>query len=319
MHDSVAVIVVNWNGGQNLRRCVDSLLKQNSPPKRVIVVDNASEDGSLKGLEDFGSDIEVHRMARNLGFAAANNLALRLVSDCEWIALLNPDAFAATDWLAQLREAVTSNRACASFASRMLSDADPTQLDGAGDAYHFTGLAWRRGHEMQAEGRNLRAEEVFSACAGAALYRRDALVEVGGFDEAFFCYMEDVDLGFRLRLRGYRCLYVPTAVVRHVGSASTRKGSNLSVYYGHRNLEWTFFKSMPTSLLLLFLLPHVFANLYIAVKYAMRGQGRIVLSAKRDAVKDLRRVFRQRKQVQRAMTGSARDIARVLSYRPYRS
>ncbi|HEX2243491.1 MAG TPA: glycosyltransferase family 2 protein [Gammaproteobacteria bacterium] len=313
--DSLAVIVVNWNSGRNLKRCVESLLAQVSRPRRIIIVDNASEDDSLASLDSLDCAVEIHRMERNLGFAAANNFALGLASDCAWVALLNPDAFAAPDWLAQLLEAARSHPEFTFFASRMLSDAAPTLLDGAGDVYHFTGLAWRRGHGRSAGARYLQWDEVFSACAGAALYHRDALLDIGGFDESFFCYVEDVDLGFRLRLRGHRCMYVPVAVVHHVGSASTGKDSDLSVYYGHRNLIWAFFKNMPALLLAAFLMPHLVANVCAIMKHVMHGQGRIAFYAKLDAMKNLRHVFEQRKHVQKARTVSAWRIAKMLNYR----
>ena len=315
-HGKVAAVVVNWNGGENLHRCIDSLLGQTRRPARIIVVDNASDDGSLNGLASLAGAIEIVRLDSNTGFAAANNIAIEKASDCEWVALLNPDAFAAPEWLAQLLAAATANPAFASFAARMLNHADPAKLDGAGDAYHFTGLAWRRGHGTVAPNHYERGEDVFSACAGAALYRRDALLDIGGFDESFFCYMEDVDLGFRLRLRGYRCLYVPMAVVRHVGSGTTCKNSDISIYYGHRNLVWTFFKNMPLPLLLILLLPHVLMNIVVVVWFVMNGRGKVICRAKGDALWGLRRVLRQRgKAGQR--TVSSKRIAMTFSIWPY--
>jgi len=316
-HGKVAAVVVNWNGGENLRRCIDSLLGQTRRPARIIVVDNASDDGSLNGLASLAGAIEIVRLDSNTGFAAANNFAIEKASDCEWVALLNPDAFAEAAWLAELLAAANANPAFASFAARMLNHADPALLDGAGDAYHFTGLAWRRGHGTVALNHYERVKDVFSACAGAALYRRDALLEVGGFDESFFCYMEDVDLGFRLRLRGHRCLYVPMAVVRHVGSGTTGKGSDLSIYYGHRNLVWTFFKNMPLPLLALLLIPHVLMNLVAVIVFVSRGKGRIILAAKRDAVKGLGCILRARKGAKRQRNVSETVIAGALSLWPY--
>ncbi len=313
--DRVAAIVVNWNAGNMLQRSITSLTKQTRCLDRIIVVDNNSQDRSLDHLAPFGLRIEILRLQNNTGFAAANNVGIAKASDCEWVALLNPDAIAEPNWLKYLLDAAATNPAYTSFASRMLCSDNPSTLDGAGDVYHFTGFSWRRGYGWDADRRYLRPEEVFSACAGAALYHRDALMEIGGFDESFFCYMEDVDLGFRLRLRGHHCLYVPTAVVRHVGSASTGKNSDVSVYYGHRNLVWVFFKNMPASLLVLFLLPHVLANMFSIAAYAVRGRERIILRAKYDAIEGLRHIFRQRKQVQRKRTNSAWRIAKTLSYR----
>ena len=136
----------------------------------------------------------------------------------------------------------------AAFASQMRLDATPDRLDGAGDSYHVSGRAWRNGHNAPAADWPAGEHEVFAPCAAAALYRRAAFEEVGGFDESYFCYFEDVDLGFRLRLHGYRSLYVPSSVVRHVSSALSGYRSDFAVYHGERNSVWTFVKNMPAPL-----------------------------------------------------------------------
>src|SRR6185436_15150615 len=135
-----------------------------------------------------------------------------------------------------LLEAAAAEPAFACFASELRMAGDPRLLDGAGDVYHVSGLSWRRGHQRPLSGLGTERREVFSPCAAAALYRRDVLAAVGGFDESLFCYFEDIDLGFRLRLEGHRCLYVPGAVVHHVGSALSGRRSAFTVYHGHRNL-----------------------------------------------------------------------------------
>ena len=119
-------------------------------------------------------------------------------------------------------------------------------LDGTGDAYHMSGLVWRMGHGMPVSSDTGKDYEVFSPCAAVAFYRRSAMQKIGGFDEEYFCYVEDVDLGFRLRLAGFRCLYVPKSVAHHVGSGATGgQHSDFAAYHGHRNLVWTFVKDMP--------------------------------------------------------------------------
>lgn len=148
----------------------------------------------------------------------------------------------------------------------------------------------------------------------AALYRRSAFLEVGGFDEGYFCYFEDVDLGFRLRLLGYGCRYVPDAVVRHIGSAVTGRGSAFSRYYGHRNLVWTWWKNMPGPLFWLYLPPHLALNLGSIVWFMLRGQGAILLRAKWDALRGLRRCWRQRQQIQARRRISCGQLWRVLNH-----
>ena len=145
----------------------------------------------------------------------------------------------------------------------------------------------------------LSTEEIFSPCAAAALYYRDAFLQIGGFDEDFFSYFEDVDLGFRLRLNGYRALYVSNAVVYHVGSATFGMNSDFSLYHSHRNLVWTFFKNMPRCLLLRYLPAHIFANLIYVFYYAIFGRGSILWKAKWDAILGLPLILGKRKEIQK--------------------
>lgn len=308
----IAVVIVNWNGGVDLTTCLRSLAAQERRPDRVIVVDNGSTDGSLDSALPSFPFVEAIRLGTNVGFAAANNVALRACGECEWVALLNPDAFPTASWLSRLAAAARANPACAAFASQLRSANDRGLLDGIGDVYHVSGLVWRAGHGAPLpvpEG----PREVFSACAAAALYRRDALMEIGGFDERFFCYVEDVDAGFRLRLRGHRCLYVPDAVVHHVGSASSGKGSDFSTYHGHRNLVWTFFKDMPAPLLALYLPQHIMLNVLSVVWFSARGQARTIWRAKWDALRGLPAVLRERRQVQRERRISAVDLRSAMA------
>lgn len=280
-------------------QCLDHLARQTVRPRKVVIVDNASTDGAIDALApELANGISIVRMGHNAGFAAANNRGFEEIGDCEWVALLNPDAFPAEDWLEKLLAAARHNPAFQFFACRQLMAQDPERLDGAGDAYHVSGAHWRRGYGAGRATQD-RPLEVFSACGAAALYRADVLREVGGFDEQFFCYAEDVDLGFRLRLRGYRCLYVPEAVVHHVGSASTGRGSDFVVYYGHRNLVWVFVKNMPGALLWRYLPQHLLFNLVSMAWFTARGQGRAILRAKIDALKGIRAILAKRENIQK--------------------
>jgi len=192
------------------------------PPCEVVIVDNASTDSSAVGLEECYPHVKVVRLDKNIGFAAANNHAARLVSEeCNWIALLNPDAFLEPTWVESLMDAVKHHPGYAFLGSRLMNANEPSNYDGTGDCCHISGLVWREGHGNAADASALKMKEIFSPCAAAALYRRQTLVDLGRFDEDYFCYVEDVDLGFRLRLAGHKVMYVPDAVVHHVGSAAT--------------------------------------------------------------------------------------------------
>ena len=311
----IAVIVVNWNGGDWLTRCLQSALSQERRPDRIVVVDNASQDGSLSSARRLFPRVEVIPLAANVGFAAANNVALRACEDCDFVALLNPDAFATPSWLARLAAAAERNPDYATFASQIRMAHDDRLLDGAGDVYHVSGLTWRAGHGMPAPASDA-PRDVFTPCAAAALYRRDALLDIGGFDERYFCYLEDVDVGFRLRLRGHRCLYVPEAVVHHVGSATTGKGSDFSTYHGHRNLVWTFLKDMPAPLLALYLPQHLLLNVISMAWFTIQGRGRTILRAKWHALRGLPAVLGERRRVQQRHRGLPQPATQSLFGQP---
>ena len=309
----VVVIIVNYNSGPDLRRCLEALAGQTLRPRQVMLVDNASTDGSADAAEALFAGLQVIRCAENLGFAAANNLAMTRCEPTEWLALLNPDAFPDPNWLAALQQTVQDYPQYAMFGSQLLDAADPARLDGIGDCYHCSGLAWRGGHGASALEQGQRPQEIFAPCAAAALYRRRAVMEASGFDERFFCYMEDVDLGFRLRLLGYRGCHAPMAIVHHVGSGSTGVRSAFSTYHGHRNLVWTYVKNMPGCWFWWYLPAHLTLNLLSLIGLALRGQGRIALRAKRDALRQLPSVWRQRQQLQRQRRVSGAEIRRVLT------
>ncbi|MBX7164748.1 MAG: glycosyltransferase family 2 protein [Pirellulales bacterium] len=319
---TVALIVVHYNSGPHLLRCLAAVAGQTRRPDRVLLFDNGSGDGASREAQARWPWVEVIRSDHNLGFAVANNRALALCPDADWIALLNADAFPEPDWLEQLlAAAAVSGERCAALASLMLRDDRPERLDGAGDAYHASGFAFRlRCGEDRAQ-TSLAAGEVFAACAAAALYRRAALDEVGAFDEDYFCYFEDVDLGLRLRLAGYHARLVPCAVVRHVGSASRGRTSNFTVYHAHRNLVWTWWKCLPVALLLGYLPQHLLLQLVSIGWFAARGQGRTILRAKWHALRGLPRVWRQRRSIQARRRASHGELHRAILHgvlAPYR-
>lgn len=294
----VAVVIVNWNGAKFLERCLTALINQTVKAHEIILLDNASSDESIKIAQRF--PVRLIQQNSNTGFARGNNLAIEAASnESEWIALINPDAYAEPHWLETLLAAAETHPEFDVFTSRLLNAADPTLLDGAGDAYHISGLVWRIGHGKPVSETTEKTREVFSPCAAAALYRRSALREVGGFDEDYFCYIEDVDLGFRLRLAGYRCLYVPESVAHHVGSGTTGgQHSDFSIYHGHRNLVWAYVKNMPGILFWLLLPVHLCLNLIGIAYFTMRGKGKVILAAKYAAITGLPKMWRKRREIQ---------------------
>lgn len=306
-----AIVVVYRSDPAALARCIRCLKQQSVSAQSIIIVDN-SEEADLKtmGL----GNVEILHPSENIGFAAGNNFGTADAGS-EFIALLNPDAFPKRDWLENLLNAADKNPQCASFGSVQLLEQDPEILDGIGDTYHPSGLFRREGYGRRRDDYgDLQAREIFSPCAAAALYRREAFETVRGFDEDFFCYGEDVDLGFRLRLAGWKSMLVPDALVRHVGSASSGgQRSDFATYHGHRNMVWVYVKNMPGILFWLFLPLHVMANFASLLVLTLRGQGKVGLRAKIDALKGLPKMWKKRKMIQSTRVASVMDIWRALS------
>ncbi len=259
----VLVVIVAFEAGAYLQRCIDALEAQTFRDWRAIVWDNASSDGAVEGLV-VGERVARRRSEENLGFAAANNRAAALLQS-RYVATLNPDAFADPQWLARLVQTAEAFGVEA-VGSLQLDDLDPDRLDGAGDCMSVAGFAWRGGYGHPAVSAPQEVCEIFAPCAAAALYRRDAFEAQGGFDERFFCYYEDVDLGFRLRLAGGICLLDPRARVRHVGSGVTRTISGFAEYHGFRNRIWSFLRNMPAPLLPIAAPAHMLLTLYILAR-----------------------------------------------------
>ena len=261
----ISVVIVNYNGGAFLQEAVNALSRQTLKDFELIVFDNASSDGSADALDLTGlAEARLIRHSDNIGFAAGNNRAAEAARGT-WLALLNPDTVAAPDWLEKLIAASQAYPDCRNFASAQINLNNPDLLDGAGDAYLIFGFPWRGGFGRPAS-ELPPSGWVFSACGAAAMYDRELFLSMGGFDERFFCYCEDVDLGFRLQLAGYDCRFVSEAVVRHAGSGITGHRSAFSTYYGTRNRIWTYSKNMPPAVLVATFPVHVLLTLYIVAR-----------------------------------------------------
>ncbi len=310
----VSIIIVTWNSKKYLRTFLDKLSVQIFHNFEVILVDNGSENGELDELQEEYQNLHLYikKLDSNYGFAVANNLGARLACG-QWLALINADAYPEPGWLEKLLSIAEQNPKYSFFSSRQIQFNAPDLLDGAGDAYHISGLAWRNGYKLPSKIYGLEQKESFSACAAAALYSREEFLKVGGFDEDYFSYFEDVDLGFRLRLSGAKCLYVPEAVVHHVGSASTGKRSDFSVYHGYRNLIWTFVKDMPSPLIWIFLPLHIAAILFFAFYLTLRGQGKAIWKAIFDAIRGLPKMIEKRKTIQKNKKIKWAELLKVMS------
>lgn len=271
--ESIAtLIIVTYRSAPHIPRLTAALNALVERRFDLIVVDNASPPEQRPTEQDFPKGARFIQLETNEGFAAANNRAAALAKT-PYLVLLNPDAFPEPDWLGALLTAAAAHPDAGAIGSTQISASDPTSYDGLGDCYHAFGVPWRGGYGASRARTPALPGETFSACAAAALYRADAWRDLGGFDERFFCYCEDVDLGFRLRLAGYICIQEPTAIVHHVGGASSGARSDFAVFYGTRNRTWTFLKNMPAPLLGLFGLPHLAVLALFLFVSPFRGTG----------------------------------------------
>lgn len=298
-----------------MAKCVQSILDQTETDFECFIVDNGSEDGSLETLPKLDKRFKIIEMGYNSGFAVANNHAAKL-STSPWIALLNPDAFARPNWLKELLFAaeLAPNIKMAGSTQFLALKEKPT-LDGAGDCYHACGIAYRAGYgkEIPPPATGL----VFGPCGAAALYHRETFLKLGGFDERFFCYHEDVDLAFRIQLAGGDCVQSSDAIIDHVSSAIADKVPNFAVYHGTRNRIWTFFKTMPLGLMILLLPAHIFANFaYLYWSLFRKNRFTPTFNGIVDAIKGLPETFADRRKIQAQRKISSVALAKKFAWSP---
>lgn len=294
----ISVIVLNYNGLRWLSLCLDALAAQlGAPPFEIVLVDNASTDGSAAWVKAQYPEVRVLENGANLGFAAGNNAGARIARG-EWFAFLNNDTAAQPDWLARLYAAAIEHPAFAIVTSRIVLMDHPDIIDSAGDGYLLAGGAFKHGHGGLARD-YVTSREVFGACGAAFLIKRTVFDELGGFDESFFMVYEDVDLSYRARLRGHRVWFAGDAIVRHAVSASLGRASAMAVFHGQRNLEWTWIKNTPSSLLWRTAPSHIVYSLAGVLHYLRVGRFGPALRGKLAALAQLPRVLRARREVQR--------------------
>lgn len=214
----ITAVIPNYNGAGLLRACLDSVLAGTQVP-RVIVVDNGSEDGSCTMLEEHYPQVLVMRLPANTGFCHAVNVGLHLVQT-HYALLLNNDTMVEKDAVEKLLDGARRRPECFAVQALMVSMKDPEVVDDAGDLYNALGWAFARG-KGKSRAHCSRPVPVFAACAGAALYRMSVFDEIGWFDERHYCYLEDIDIGWRAQIYGYRSYLEPSAAVHHAGSATT--------------------------------------------------------------------------------------------------
>ena len=268
----MGVVIVNWNRQALLRACLNSLARQTHPSFQVLVVDNGSTDGSASMVEEMAKSFPVPlgliSNSTNLGFCAANNQGIWALNT-ELLGLLNNDAEVEPGWLEALEQAIRQGDDVGMAASKIVVWEDPTRIDKCGHLIYPDGQNRGRGSGQTDRGQFDRPEEVLWPDGCAAMYRRAMLEDIGGFDEDFFAYADDAELGLRARWAGWRCWYTPAAVVRHHRGATLGLGSSRRLTLIERNRVWLAVKLFPGRLLWAngaYLLARILAGMWAAVR-----------------------------------------------------
>lgn len=308
--DSLSVVVLNWNGRHHLDVCLTSLQQQTVPPLEIILVDNGSADGSVGHVEQHYPAVRIIALPENTGFCTGNNAGIKHARG-RFIALLNNDTEVESDWLEKLFASAKRHPGAGLFASKMLLFDDRKAIDTTGDEFHVAGFASKRGWLMP-DGRLYNVEQyVFGACAGAVLFRRSMLENVGLLDDDFFANGEDVDLSFRALLKGYRCMYVPDAVVYHKGGATIGQ-NNQWFYLMRRNQLWIMVKNMPLALLIKYCPLIIFYNVLSIAYHSIQGRAALIGRAYWDAVTGMPAMLRKRRKIQSDRRIPLKDVESML-------
>jgi len=292
MNPLISIIIVNFNGLRYLGPCLSSLEKQSYEPCEIILVDNGSSDGSAGYVRAHFPKVIVVETGTNRGFAGGTNAGIKEAHG-DFILTLNNDTITDSHFLENIIKPMLADKRVGMCASKMRFP--DGRINSTGICFSRSGAAWDRGILEADLGQYEDETEVFGPCAGAALYRRAMLDEIGLFDEDFFLYMEDVDLAFRARWAGWFCRYVPSAKVTHIHGGTTGINSELSVYYGNRNLLWYVIKNFPVRTLLTCLPWIVGRNCGDIPFYIYQGRWRAIVRAKFDGIKGIPRMWRKRK------------------------
>ncbi len=316
----VSVIVVNWNGKAYLGACLTSLCNQTFLDFELIVVDNGSTDGSVEIVRSHFPDCLIIQNTSNYGFARGNNQGIEKAKG-RYIVLLNNDAEAESHWLEELVKVAEEDQRIGMLASKIYLQGGHKIIDNVGHLIYRDGLNRGRGRLEADHGQFEQMEEVLFPSGCAALYRREMLEEIGLFDEDFFAYGDDTDLGLKGRLAGWKCLYVPTAIVFHRYSQSSGSYSPFKAFYVERNRVWIAIKYFPLSLLLK-------SPFYTLLRFLLQGYGaltgqgaagrftqeyshllllRVLLKAYLAAFKGIPKMWKKRKEMEKWIRVSKKE------------
>lgn len=284
----VTIIIPNYNGKHFMQPCLESLEKQVCKDYTILVVDNHSSDGSVEYMREFYPDIEVIALDENYGFSKAVNVGIRHAST-PYVILLNNDTTVDEHYVGEMIQAIERSPQIFSVSSKMLQMYHPELIDSAGDLYTILGWGICRGSGRPSSNYT-KPDEIFSACAGAAIYRCCVFRKIGYFDETHFAYLEDIDIGYRARIYGYINTYCPTALVYHVGSGTSgSKYNSFKVRLSARNNVWLSYKNMPFLQLAVNFLPLAAGTLVKCVFFFKKGFGRDYMEGLKEGLENCKK------------------------------
>lgn len=284
----VTVIIPNYNGLHFLDKCLNSIACQTMKEVRTIVIDNGSVDGSIEFIRENFSWAELVEMGENTGFDHAVNVGIGM-AETPYVILLNNDTEVESEFVEELYKAIDVSDDIFSVSSKMLNFEKRDIMDDAGDCYSVLGWQFQRGVGRK-ESIYTKPALIFSACAGAAIYRKSIFDKIGLFDEKFFAYLEDIDIGYRAKICGYKNVFCPTARVYHIGSGSSgSKYNDFKISLSSRNSIYLIYKNMPFLQIVVNLAP-LFLGCFVKWLYFIRkGFGRVYLKGIMEGIKTCRK------------------------------
>ena len=289
----VTVVIPNYNGKHFLKNCLDSLRRQSFKDFVTLVIDNASSDGSVDYIKDYYPEVKTHIMDKNYGYSGAVNYGIK-ASATPFVLLLNNDTEVHPYFIEKLYDCITSCDDIFSVSSKMIQYHNRKLMDDAGDLYNIIGWPFQRG-VAQSVKKYRRSIDVFSACAGASIYRRKMFEQIGYFDEIHFAYLEDIDVGYRALIQGYRNIYCPLAICYHIGSGTSgSKYNSFKVKLAARNSVYLNYKNMPPLQLFINALP-------LATGYILKTRFFKKIGFGKEYLEGLREGFRTRKKCNRVL------------------
>lgn len=297
----ISVIIVNWNGRHLLADCLGALRRQSFRDFETILVDNGSSDGSAEYVAGAFPEAKLLRLGENRGFTGGNIAGYELASG-SLIALLNNDTEAHPEWLEELHRASSRHPEAGSFASKMMYFDARNRIENCGFALGTACTTVDLGRDQMDGPEWSESRAIFGACGGAVAYRRSMLEDIGFLDPDFFMVYEDVDLSFRAQLRGYACMYVPTAVVFHRYRSTLGRRPAQQVFYSQRNIEFVYFKNMPAGLILRSMPQRLVYEIGAAIYFFGLGCGGAFLRSKFDVLRHLPSLWRKRREIQNRRT-----------------